>query len=375
MGLVVAKRDNVIRLDRWPAVDQAELTFEEMLTGWRNQMLARNLSLRTITSRERLVRRFVSDLNVFPWLWTPGMLDEWLGDFRSLKGAARSTIRAYGICLRGFCRYLVDPVYGWQEVCEERFGTYPVQIAHEWNTAVHVQESGTEEPVRPFTQVELQAFFDCADGRVARAQRLGRKGWVAAFRDATAFKTAYAWWLRRNEVAMLDVTDFGMNPRAPEFGARGVLYVRHGKAMKGSPPKQRSVLTVFGWAVECIDEWVSEVRPELVRLGAAALWPTERGQRLGRARLGDQFRDIRAEAGLPTTVTLHSLRRSYVTHLIEAGFDARFVQEQVGHEHASTTSLYTSVSSDYRTRSLRSALDRVSASLLNTGASTSKGQP
>ena len=47
-----------------------------------------------------------------------------------------------------------------------------------------------------------------------------------------------------------------------------------------------------------------------------------------------------------------------MTHLIEDGFDPRFVQEQVGHEHASTTSLYTSVSSDYRTRSLRQALDK-----------------
>lgn len=35
-----------------------------------------------------------------------------------------------------------------------------------------------------------------------------------------------------------------------------------------------------------------------------------------------------------------------------------FVQQQVGHEHASTTSIYTSVSSDYRTRMLRTALDR-----------------
>jgi site-specific recombinase XerD len=36
----------------------------------------------------------------------------------------------------------------------------------------------------------------------------------------------------------------------------------------------------------------------------------------------------------------HSLRRSYVTHLIEDGWDPFFVQQQVGHEHASTTSIY-----------------------------------
>ena len=44
-------------------------------------------------------------------------------------------------------------------------------------------------------------------------------------------------------------------------------------------------------------------------------------------------------------------------YLIEQGMDARFVQEQVGHEHASTTAIYTCVSSDFRTRTLRRALD------------------
>lgn len=45
------------------------------------------------------------------------------------------------------------------------------------------------------------------------------------------------------------------------------------------------------------------------------------------------------------------------THLIEDGWDPLFVQQQMGHEHASTTALYTCVSSDFRTRTLRKALD------------------
>ena len=60
---------------------------------------------------------------------------------------------------------------------------------------------------------------------------------------------------------------------------------------------------------------------------------------------------------LPGGLDLHSLRRSYATHLIEDGWDAKFVQDQLGHEHASTTSLYTCVSSDFRIRTLRRALD------------------
>jgi len=75
------------------------------------------------------------------------------------------------------------------------------------------------------------------------------------------------------------------------------------------------------------------------------------------------FVRYRTELGLAPGLDFHSLRRSYVTHLIEAGFDALFVQQQVGHEHASTTSIYTCVSSDYRTVTLRQALDKTLAQL------------
>lgn len=58
-------------------------------------------------------------------------------------------------------------------------------------------------------------------------------------------------------------------------------------------------------------------------------------------------------------LNFHALRRSYVTHLIEAGYDELFVQQQVGHEYASTTSLYTHVSADYRSRTVAAALERI----------------
>jgi integrase/recombinase XerC len=77
-------------------------------------------------------------------------------------------------------------------------------------------------------------------------------------------------------------------------------------------------------------------------------------------RLG-AYRDA---LGLDSALDFHSFRRSYVTHLIEDGWDPRFVQEQVGHDHASTTSIYTCVSSDFRTRTLRRALDAMVAEAL-----------
>jgi site-specific recombinase XerC len=87
------------------------------------------------------------------------------------------------------------------------------------------------------------------------------------------------------------------------------------------------------------------------------LWPSERAPRVGLAQIDARFAAIRTTLGLGPGLDFHSLRRSYVTHLIEAGWDPLFVQHQVGHEYASTTAIYTCVSSDFRTRTLRRALD------------------
>jgi site-specific recombinase XerD len=72
--------------------------------------------------------------------------------------------------------------------------------------------------------------------------------------------------------------------------------------------------------------------------------------------INDVFVELRAAAGLPESADLHSLRHSYVTHLLEFGYPQLFVQQQVGHAHASTTSLYTSVSDEFRNRLVERAL-------------------
>ena len=63
------------------------------------------------------------------------------------------------------------------------------------------------------------------------------------------------------------------------------------------------------------------------------------------------------ELGLSDGLDLHSFRRSYATHLLEDGWDPRFVQDQMGHEHATTTGIYQFVTDEFRRSTLRSALD------------------
>jgi integrase/recombinase XerD len=172
-------------------------------------------------------------------------------------------------------------------------------------------------------------------------------------------------------VRHLQTVDFARNPHAREFGQYGVLHVRFGKAMRGSPPKRRSVLTVFDWSADVIKEWLSRGHRLQSSGDHLDLFLSERGTLVSESALLRRFQRYCTELDLPTGLDFHSLRRSYVTHLIEAGMDALFVQHQAGHEHSSTTALYTCVSSDYRTTTIRNALNSTLRHSLNTGTEAS----
>lgn len=336
-----------------------ERVFDAMLEGFAAQQTSRFLAPATIRQRDRLLRRFAAWTNEYPWRWGPADMEEWTTQAIAERRLAHSTIRGYHVTLRLFMEFLCDARYEWAAVCEERFGQVPTQICHDWNTTVHVGDYEGRPARRPLTCDELQALFDAADARVDSVRERGRKGWLAAFRDAAMLKVTYAWGLRRREAVMLDVADFGRNPHAPELGDLGVVRVRYGKASRGGPPKPRSVLTVMPWSVEILEEYLRDVRP-LYGLGpGGALWPTERGGRVGGEYLNDRFARLRDGLGLPAELGPHCLRHSYVTHLLEDGWDPLFVQQQVGHAWASTTAIYTGVSNDFKNRMLRRSLDRV----------------
>ncbi len=330
-----------------------EAVLAAMLDGGETQQRSRRLAPPTIEPRLRVIRRFVEFCNEYPWQWAPADLEECTVSLLSEPNpVAFSTVRSFQQAVAMFCDYLVDGRYGWGVACEKRFGTHPVQICHEWNTVAHAAEYEGRPGNRSLT------LFNHADDQVVAAERMGRKGWVAAFRDAALFKVIYAWGLRRREAARLDVSDFGANPAAPELGRFGMLSVRWGKASKGGPPRRRNVCTVMPWSPDVVAEYLAEVRPRYGCDAHPALWLTEREGRISLSHINERFGAYRDALGLPSELGPHSLRHSYVTHLIEDGYDGLFVQQQVGHAWGSTTALYTGVSTDFKNRVLRASLDR-----------------
>lgn len=334
-----------------------EAVFEAALVGWRRQQAGRHLREGTTRARELVVRRFRARTGRWPWGWRAIDVDEWMEDLGAPpRRLAVSTLRSYQGALRAFMDYLSDERYPWVGICEQQFGARPRQILFAENLIRRVSEYEGDPSRRPFSREELAVFFGFCDERVGRLRRLGRKGSLAALRDGALFKLLYGWGLRRREAVRLDLTDFGRNPERPDFGRYGVLQVRYGKASRGSPPKRRSVLSVFDWSVEVVEQYVEEIRPLYGLERHPALFVTERGGRMTVGELTERFADYRDAAGLPGELSPHALRHSYVTHLIEDGWDELFVRMQVGHRHASTTALYTGVSGDYKNEVMRRAL-------------------
>ena len=331
--------------------------FDAMIEGWCRQHSARRLSPTITRQRVRVVQRFRAFTGAWPWEWTAAQADAWVS-----QGAwAHSTVRNYqGSLALVPCLYLRPslrlarsmPEAGGRRTVQQdprRAGTAPP----------HVADYEGRPGRRPFTRAELQALFDTADAAVEEAAGSPRKGWLAAFRDATLIKVTYGWGLRCREAAMLDVADFGPNPAAAELGRYGICHVRFGKAMRGSPPRRRAVASVMPWAVEALAQYVGEVRPLHGQAARGpALWLTERGGRISSRRIDERFAQWRRRAGLPAELSVHCLRHSYISHLVEDGADPTFVQHQAGHSWASTTAIYTTVGADHTNRALRAVLDR-----------------
>ncbi|MEV7188335.1 tyrosine-type recombinase/integrase [Kitasatospora sp. NPDC093102] len=343
-------------------LDPASAVLEAMLEGWVCQQRTRFLSEEgTIQPRVSLVRRMVAFSNDYPWNWMPADGEAFIAHLRSpnrKKPIVMSTGRGYETNLALFMGFITDRRYGWAAECQQRFGQVPQQIFTEDNRVTHVLEHEGQPGRRPLTYDEVQALFDAVDGRVENVRARGRKGALTALRDAALLKTVYAFGLRRNETRMLDLPDRRRQPKIPQYGEYGGLFVRYGKASKGSPPKRRTVLTVheMDWIVEVLDHWVSEVRPAFSPGRLAALFVTERASRMSLRGLNTAFEHARKAAGLPEELDLHALRHSYVTHLVEFGYPEKFVSLQVGHEYASTTAIYTGVSDEFRTRLVLNAL-------------------
>jgi integrase/recombinase XerD len=170
---------------------------------------------------------------------------------------------------------------------------------------------------------------------------------VSSLKCRAALTCGYAAGLRASEVAGLMVADID--------STRGVILVRHGKGAKDRnvmlSPQLLDILRTY-WRL---------ARPRLY------LFPGRDEDRpIDPTVLHAACRSAAKAAGLSKRVTLHTLRHSFATHLLENGTDTRIIQVLLGHNNLSSTARYTQVAT-HTIRATQSPLDRLSLEVTPPG--------
>jgi site-specific recombinase XerD len=162
---------------------------------------------------------------------------------------------------------------------------------------------------------------------------------VPSLKSRTALTTAYATGLRASEVASLKVADID--------SGRKVIRVEHGKGGKDRyvmlSPQLLGILRTY-WRLARPTSWLFPGRQEDRPIDPQVLHAA--------------CRSACAAAGLDKHVTVHTLRHSFATHLLEDGTDIRIIQVLLGHASLSTTARYAQVATHTIGRTA-SPLDRL----------------
>ena len=274
-------------------------------------------------------------------------------DDMTIRNLSPATQRSYLHAVTKFSRY---------------FGRSPDRLGLEDVRAfqVHLVSSGLSWPALNQTVCALRFFFGVTLGHAEIPERIAYARTpaklptilngdeivrfleaVPSLRTRTALTTAYAAGLRASEAVHLKVRDVD--------GERGIIRVEHGKGGKDRnvmlSAQLLAILRVY-WRLARPEVWLFPGRDETKPIDVQVLYSA--------------CRSACAAAGIDKRVTVHTLRHSFATHLLESGTDIRIIQVLLGHNNLSTTARYTKVSNTL-IRSTTSPLDRLTLEVVPPG--------
>ena len=253
----------------------------------------RGLSARTQESYVRAVRQLAEHYHKSPELITEEELRQYFLYIKNVKHYSRSTATI--------------------AICGIKF-FFERTLEKDWTTF---------NLVRPAPEKKLPVILSLAEVR----QILAR---VRLPRYQVCLRTIYSCGLRLQEGTHLQVADID--------SGRQMIHVRHGKGAKDRyvPLPERTLQLLRQY-------WKQHHNPVL-------LFPAEGRNHIDLARateplskssVQDAFRAALKESGNNKRASVHTLRHSWATHLLEAGVNLRLIQEWLGHSSPATTSVYT----------------------------------
>jgi integrase/recombinase XerD len=153
-------------------------------------------------------------------------------------------------------------------------------------------------------------------------------------RNKAILETLYSCGLRVSELVNLTISNLHLD----------VGFVR----VIGKGDKERLV-PIGSDATKFINIYRDEIRVHIPikKDNEDVLFLNRRGAKLTRVMIFLMIKDLVAKAGIHKTISPHTFRHSFATHLVEGGADLRAVQEMLGHESITTTEIYTHLDREF----------------------------
>jgi integrase/recombinase XerD len=153
-------------------------------------------------------------------------------------------------------------------------------------------------------------------------------------RNRTMLEVLYGCGLRVSELTGLKISDL-------HFSDGFISVIGKGNKQRLVPIGER--------AMKQLQVYIHQVRSHInIKKGQEDyIFLTKRGSRITRVMVFYIIKDLAARSGIQKTISPHTFRHSFATHLIEGGADLRAVQEMLGHASITTTEIYTHLDRDF----------------------------
>jgi len=157
---------------------------------------------------------------------------------------------------------------------------------------------------------------------------------LEGMRNKTILEVLYGCGLRVSELVTLKISNLYLD----------VEFIK----VEGKGSKER-LIPIGLQAIKYLKIYVEEVRPHIpIQAGHEdVVFLNRRGRQLTRVMVFLIIKNLAKKIGLTKTISPHTFRHSFASHLVEGGADLRAVQDMLGHESITTTEIYTHMDKDY----------------------------
>ena len=278
---------------------------EKVLDGYAAYIgLERGLSQNTVIGYRFDIEKFINYLKDSGTALrdvTLPILQQFVADMHDVGISPRSQARIVS-GLKSFFKYLVMASY-----TEEN----PSIMLETPNIGLHLPEVLTLEEI---DRLENEMDTSTTEG----------------VRNYAIIETLYGCGLRVSELVNLEISR---------------VFLKDKYLMVNGKGRKERIVPMSDMVIDLISDYL-KVRGEVIKPGEEnVLYLSRRGTRLTRQMIFTIIKRLAAQAGIKKTISPHTLRHSFATHLLEGGANLRAIQQMLGHETIATTEIYLHIDS------------------------------